>query len=89
MTTEPETPEIVPHFSSEDIRILTGCTYRQLWYWVDQGYLFPENRRGSGHAWRFTHDEARFALYLARYVRMGYAPRVAARISRDRVAPEP
>jgi hypothetical protein len=59
-----------------------GVTYRQLDFWVRQGYLRPEHGGGSGVARRWSDEELGVLERMARLVQGGVVPAVAARIAR-------
>ena len=59
-----------------------GVTYRQLDFWVRQGYLRPEHAGGSGVARKWPAEEIRVLERMARLVRGGVVPSVAARVAR-------
>lgn len=60
-----------------------GITYRQLDYWVRQGYLKPRGGHpGTGFSRAFSDEERRIAVAMARCVRAGFTPVAAARVAR-------
>lgn len=60
-----------------------GITYRQLDFWVRQGYLHPRHKGGSGNARDFTGEEELVLTRMARLVNAGIRPDVAARAARN------
>ncbi len=65
-----------------DAKILTT---RQLYFWVEKGYLRPENPSpGSGRSLTFNGDEVRVAKVMAGLVGAGMSAASAALIARDR-----
>lgn len=70
--------------TSEQILDHCGITYRQLDYWVRQGYLHPRDRRkeGSGHPRDFSTGELAVAARMARLVDRGFNVKAAATIAR-------
>jgi MerR-like DNA binding protein len=63
-----------------------GITYRQLDYWARMGYLRPSQPApGSGNWRRWSADERRVAVTMARLVSAGVAVPVAARVARAAV----
>jgi hypothetical protein len=59
-------------------------SYRQIDYWVRRGWLRPDDPRpGSGYGRDWSDDEVRVAERMARLVRAGLAPDVAARLARE------
>ena len=63
----------------------TDITYRQLDYWVRQGWLNPHHNGGSGTSRDFTGDEYTVAIRMARLVNRGFTPAAAARVARASV----
>ena len=68
-------------FSTEEVERLSGSTFRQLDYWVHQGYL-PLNKpgRGSGSPRMWSADEATQAIAMGELVRAGIRPKTAFRV---------
>lgn len=66
----------------EGIAEIDGASYRQLDYWIRQGYLRVE-AAGSG-VWRtWPAEEIEVARVMARLTRVGIPPAVAERIARN------
>lgn len=66
--------------------LATGITYRQSDFWVRQGYLRPERRKGragTGFARRWPSGELAVAARMARLVTAGIAPEAAAKFARE------
>lgn len=59
-----------------------GVSYRQLDYWVRQGYLHPEHEGGTGKARIWSDDELAVLRRMADLVQHGVLPSFAARIAR-------
>lgn len=60
-----------------------GMTYRQLDYWIRAGYLHPTNPNGgSGSVRHWDDTELAVAAAMARAVRAGLPPPIAARVAR-------
>lgn len=60
-----------------------GITYRQLDYWVRQGYIKPKpGATGTGHTRDFSDHEIAVAARMARLIDRGFTPKAAARIAR-------
>lgn len=60
-----------------------GVTYRQLNWWVRQGYLRPANPHpGSGTRRIWSSDELRVGARMAALVAAGLLPRLAAEAAR-------
>lgn len=61
----------------------TGISYRQLDYWVRQGWLRPEYpHAGSGTRREWTNDELDVAVRMAKLVKAGLAHDIAANVAR-------
>lgn len=60
-------------FSSQELQRLTGVTYRQLGYWVEQGVLVPSVSvaRGSGSQHRWSASDVRLVKVLGELVALG------------------
>src|SRR5215469_13674133 len=69
--------------SALDARI-PWVTERQLGYWIDKGYVVPQDRghRGPGGDRVFSHDEARVLTVMARLVRAGLSAQRSAELAR-------
>lgn len=65
----------------------TGVTYRQLNYWIEQGFFhaIEEDHPGSGVRRYFSGTEAAIARLMARMVMVGFAPPAAAEIARSMI----
>lgn len=78
--------------SVHEIMEFTGATYRQLHYWVRNGWLLPNREPskkgslGSGVPRVWPDDELRIAAYMSRLVNAGLEPAIAAQAARDIVA---
>lgn len=69
--------------TSDRLRSVSGISYRQLDHWVDRGYLRPANQvTGTGNFRRFTADEMRVAVTMARLVAAGLTVAAAHRVAR-------
>ena len=62
-----------------------GISYRQLDFWVRQGYLKPTHGGGSGVPREWPEEEVRVAEAMARLVAAGFRPAVAAKVARGEV----
>lgn len=61
-----------------------GISYRQLDYWIRQGWLTPHNAHsGSGSQRDFRGSELTVAKRMGRLVAIGFHPALAARIARS------
>lgn len=61
-----------------------GISYRQLDYWVRQGWLRPErDRRGTGVPRRWPEAELAVARRMVRLTAAGFPPALAHRFARD------
>ncbi len=67
----------------------TTITYRQLQYWISQGWLRPEGSGGSGNAFIWSDEEVAVARTMGRLVDAGLAPSVAAKVARGHVVVAP
>ncbi len=64
--------------------LAAGLSTRQLVYWVDRGFIRPDNPNpGSGRALWFAPAEVRIALVMAELVAAGFGATAAARLARD------
>lgn len=66
-----------------------SVTYKRIDYWVRCGYVRPlgDIRPGTGHTRDFSTHEVQVCEWLARLIKAGFTPAVAARIARwDREA---
>ncbi len=65
--------------------VLAGvpATHRQIDYWVRAGYLHPQHVGGSGNPREWTREELRVVRVMARLVKAGLQPAVAARAARS------
>lgn len=81
-TTGARTPSLAHLLAAED-----APTYRQLERWVELGYLKPDaapaGPSNSRARWRWPEHEQRVARGMARLVRCGLAPAIAATIARE------
>ena len=68
--------------NSEQLATRTGLTYRQIDYWVRQGYLRPTGGEGCGYPRDFPADEVRVAVVMARLAAAGMKPADAERVAR-------
>lgn len=85
-------PEIAPGLHATlSIVEITGATYRQVNYWVAQGYLRPTpvhvgsdpRSSGIGNRMIFEAHEVRVAWLMGHLVQQGMAPANAAPIARE------
>ncbi len=62
-----------PGYSSSQVCVLTGATYRQLDYWVRTGILRPEfvEAHGSGTQRRFAPEQVRLVRLIIRLRELG------------------
>jgi DNA-binding transcriptional MerR regulator len=63
--------------STEELKVLTGATYRQLDFWTRVGYLHPVGKSGSGHRREYPPAEAIVAARMAALTAAGLTPRIA------------
>jgi DNA-binding transcriptional MerR regulator len=56
-------------------------SYRQLWYWLDAGYLPGYERPGTGYMASFTDEQKSILQYISRLVEAGFHPKMAAKIA--------
>lgn len=73
-------------WSLPDVVRMSGATRRQLYHWIEIGLLdpvFEEHRAGRGGAYRFDHDELRFARAVARAVHAGASVQALAAAQRE------
>jgi len=87
-------PEIAPglHVTSSIVD-LTGATYRQINYWITNGYIKPlvvhqgpsqpRPNKGSGNHHLFDECEVKVAWLIAHLVEQGMAPIKAGPLARD------
>lgn len=59
-----------------------GVTYRQLDYWIRQGYLKPIRTGGTGHQHEWPKTELSVARWMGRLVKAGFTPEAAAELAR-------
>lgn len=77
-TTTPTPPEDTSgetSYTSAQVALLAGCTYRQLHYWCSMFGIHHDRDPGSGNPRRWTRAEIRAACTLADLVRHGIQPR--------------
>jgi hypothetical protein len=71
-----------------DLLKRAGITYRQLDYWIGNGWIRPEREPskkgtiGSGVPRTWPDDEIRAAIIMGRVVKAGLAPAIAAMVAR-------
>jgi DNA-binding transcriptional MerR regulator len=81
----------LPLMTTPVVAELAGCSYRQIDYWIRQGWLSPaEDVPGSGYERGWDAPSIRRAVGLALLERLGFRPSAAARLldsaDRDPVA---
>jgi hypothetical protein len=63
-------------FSSGDVCVVTGASYRRVDFWLTSGYIPAALRHpGSGQARQFTFDEVLAIAVMAELVQAGVNPR--------------
>jgi len=65
----------------QDLAKELEISYRQLWYWLDAGYLPGYERPGSGNMAVFSDDQKSILKYIARLVEAGFHPKMAAKVA--------
>lgn len=86
-TPDPD-PDEVPTVTLAEMLAASRATYRQLDYWVRQGWLHPDvahDQSGAGYARQWTPVERDVASLMVRLIESGILTAVAARIATDAV----
>jgi DNA-binding transcriptional MerR regulator len=60
----------------------TGASYRQLDYWIKQGWLHPVGGVGSGNPRDWSEAEVDVAARMVVMVAAGLSPEIAAKVAR-------
>lgn len=79
-----EPPPSEATFTTQEILDQSTVTYRQIHFWVGNGWLHPHNLgKGQGFPWSWSADEIEVARKMADFVSSGLTPPAAHHAARN------